>query len=84
MSLVVLSRPGQPKMFSVATGDIIDDAAAGVKDGSLLWYQLACGLPRGLPNTSTTTLDSENAAAAKADYRFVLDSLGPCDRAYSE
>ena len=84
MSLVVLSRPGQPKMFSVATGDIIDDAAAGVKDGSLLWYQLACGLPRSLPVASTSTLDSETAAAAKVDYRFVLDSLGPCDRAYSE
>lgn len=84
MSLVVLSRPGQPKAFSIATGDIIDDSAAGVKDGSLLWYQLACGLPRSLPPTSTTTLDSETAAAAKADYRFVLDSLGPCDRSYSK
>ncbi|MBB4633170.1 hypothetical protein [Sphingosinicella soli] len=84
MSLVVLSRPGQPKAFSVATGDIIDDAAAGVKDGSLLWYQLACGLPRSLPASSTSTLDSETAASATADYRFVLDSLGPCDRAYSE
>jgi len=84
VSLVVLSRPGQPKAFSVATGDIIDDAAAGVKDGSLLWYRLACGLPRSLPASSTSTLDSADAAAAKADYRFVLDSLGPCDRAYSE
>jgi hypothetical protein len=84
MSLVILSRPGQAKAFSVATGDIIDDAAAGVKDGSLLWYQLACGLPRSLPAGSTSTLDPETAAAAKADYRFVLDSLGPCDRAYSQ
>ncbi len=84
MSLVVLSRPGQAKSFSVATGDIIDDAATGVKDGSLLWYQFACGLPRSLPASSTSTLDSESARAAQADYRFVLDSLGPCDRAYSK
>ena len=83
MSLVVLSRPGQTKRFSVATGDIIDDAAAGVKDGSLLWYQLACGLPRALPASSLSTLDASTAASAREDYRFVIDSLGRCDRNYS-
>ncbi len=83
MSLVVLSRPGQQKRLSVATGDIIDDAAAGVKDGSLLWYHLACGLPRELPGASTSTLDPDTAASAREDYRFVIDSLGRCDRAYS-
>ncbi len=83
MSLVVLSRPGQPKRFSVATGDIIDDAAADVKDGSLLWYQLSCGLPRDLPSDSTSTLDAGLADAVQQDYRFVLDSLAPCDRVYS-
>lgn len=83
MSLVVLSRPGQSKLFSIATGDIIDDAAEGVKDGSLLWYHLACGLPRTLPGSSLSTLDESTAASAREDYRFVIDSLGRCDRNYS-
>lgn len=82
VSLVVLARPGQRRTFSVATGDVIDDAAGNVAPGSLLWYHLACGLPATLPASSTETLDSENAAAVSADYRFVRESLGACDRVY--
>jgi hypothetical protein len=80
MALVVLSRPGQQRTFSVATGDIIDEAAGSVTPGSLLWYQLACHLPPDLPDTSIETLDAETAAAARDDYRFVIEALGPCDR----
>ena len=82
IALVVLSRPGQERSLSVATGDIIDEAAAGVKPGSLLWYHLACGLPRELPDSSMETLEADDASAARDDYRFILDTLGPCDRSY--
>lgn len=83
VALVVLSRPGQRRAFSVATGDIIDEAADDVRPGSLLWFHLACSLPPELPPASTETLDAANTAAVADDYRFVIESLGRCDRAYA-
>lgn len=81
-SIVVLSRPGQPRTFSVATGDIIDEAAGSVRPGSLLWYHLACGLPAVLPEESTGTLDAANASAVRDDYGYVRAALGACDSVY--
>ncbi len=76
VSLVVLTRPGQARRLSIALGDVIDDAAAGVQPGTLLWYRLACFLPRALPRAL-------NAGAEVADdYRFVLTSLGACGRTF--
>ncbi len=76
VSLVVLSRPGQAKALSVALGDVVDDAALGVRRETLLWYRLACFLPRTLPGGVAT----ENRAALAADYGFVLATLGACER----
>jgi hypothetical protein len=82
VSLVVLSRPGQEKKLSVATGDIIDEAAAGVEPGSILWYELACNLPATLPDDSISTLEPDNARAVTEDYRFVRESIGKCDKVF--
>lgn len=76
VSLVVLTRPGQARKLSIALGDVIDDAAAGVKPATLLWYRLACFLPKALP----AKLDG--AADVADDYRFILTSLGPCGRTF--
>ena len=75
VSLVVLSRPGQVKTLTLALGDVIDDSAAPVKPGTLLWYRLACFLPKTLP------AGGDDRAALAEDYAFVLSSLGPCNRA---
>ena len=83
VSLVVLSRPGQERAYSVATGDIIDAGAKGVKPDSLLWYELACRLPRALPANATASLDGSARDAVDDDYRFVLGQLGPCTRTLS-
>ena len=83
ISLVVLSRPGQSRTYSVATGDVIDEAAKAVKPNTLLWYQLACRLPRTLPDAATSELDDSARAAVREDYQFVLGALGPCARALS-
>lgn len=80
ISLSVLSRPGQDKQWSVALGEIVDQAATAPAKDTLLWYRLACGLPRSLPAEATADLDAEAAQAAQEDYRFVLDQLGPCTR----
>jgi hypothetical protein len=80
ISLSILRRPGEQKRWAVALGEIVDDAAAAPARDTLLWYRLACGLPRALPATSLADEDPANIAAAREDYRFVLDQLGPCKR----
>lgn len=79
-SLSIFSRPGVPKRWAVSTGEVIDESAMAPQRNSLLWYRLACGLPKALDAKLVETNDSEGAAKAQADYRFVLESLGPCDR----
>jgi hypothetical protein len=79
-SLSVLSRPGMAKSWSVSTGEVIDGSATAPAKNSLLWYRLACGLPRDLDPTLVETTEADNVERAKADYRFVIQSLGPCDR----
>lgn len=76
VSLVVLTRPGAARRLTIATGDVIDDAAQPVVKDTLLWYRLACGLPSRLPTTLAAPGDVAD------DYRFVLSSLGPCGRTF--
>ncbi len=80
LSLSILSRPGQEKRWAVSTAEVIDDSASAPSRFTLLWYRLACGLPRTLSSEFVEAADSDNAARAQADYKFVQDSLGPCGR----
>jgi hypothetical protein len=81
VSLSVLRRPGEAARWSVALSEIVDEAAAPPARGTLLWYRLACALPAALPARSLSEgTSAEDAAAMRADYRLVLDSLGPCGR----
>lgn len=79
-SLSIFSRPGEAKRYAVSTGEVIDESAMAPQKNSLLWYRLACGLPRSLDAKLVETTEPDNVAKAQADYRFVLESLGPCDR----
>jgi hypothetical protein len=80
VSLNVLRRPAQAPQWSVALGEIVDEAAAAPAPNTLLWYRLACGLPRTLPPSSLAEADPQSAVAIRADYALVLDRLGPCER----
>lgn len=80
MSLSVLSRPGQDKRWAISTAEVIDESATAPAKFTLLWYRLACGLPRTLQLELIEGAESDNAARAQADYKFILDSLGPCGR----
>jgi hypothetical protein len=80
VSLTVLRRPGETPQWAVALSEIVDEAAAPPAPGTLLWYRLACGLPRTLPRQSLAEADSAGAAAIQADYRLILERLGPCVR----
>ncbi len=80
LSLTVLSRPGQQKQWAVSTAEVIDASATAPQRFSLLWYRLACGLPRNLPSERVEGANNENTARAQADYKFVIEALGPCGR----
>ncbi|TGX46575.1 hypothetical protein E5A74_03295 [Sphingomonas naasensis] len=78
VSLQILRRPGEQPRWSVSLGDIVDESAGPPRPNTLLWYRLACGLPRQLPAESLESGDSANAAVAREDYAMVLAALGPC------
>lgn len=78
VSLSIVRRPGEAPRWSVALGELVDDAAAAPKPDTLLWYRLACGLPRTLPDEAVADQSPDDAAQARADYQVVADSLGPC------
>lgn len=80
VSLTVLSRPGQPRRWAVALGEIVDEAAAPPPADTLGWYRLACSLPPALPAAATGDLAASDADAARRDYTFVIASLGACTR----
>jgi hypothetical protein len=80
VSLNILRRPGEQPRWAVALSEIVDDAAGPPQRDTLLWYRLACALPRDLPQRATQALEPADAAVAQEDYRFVLEQLGPCAR----
>ena len=80
VSLSVLRRPGETPRWAVALSEIVDDSAAPPAAETLLWYRLACTLPRALPARSYADVDPAEARAIQADYRLVLERLGPCAR----
>jgi hypothetical protein len=80
VSLSVLRRPGEAPRWSVSLAEIVDETAAAPARDTLLWYRLACTLPRALPAASVADVEPEAATAIRNDYLFVLDTLGPCER----
>jgi hypothetical protein len=80
MALTVLSQQAVGKRWSVSTSELIDETSSAPKRDTLLWYRLACGLPKRIADAAFETDDAKNRSAAQADYVFVLKSLGPCGR----
>lgn len=80
VSLSIIHRPGERARWAVALSEIVDEAAAPPRPDTLLWYRLACALPADLPPDSLRNMDGDNAKAARADYRLVIQSLGRCVR----
>jgi len=64
----------------VALSEIVDDAAAPPAPDTLLWYRLACTLPPRLPSAALSEAGPAEAQAIQADYRLVIEGLGPCAR----
>lgn len=84
VSITVLRRPGQPPAWGVSWGEIIDSAARPPLPETLRWYRLACSLPPRLPSSANLARDPAARRLAEADYRLVMQELGPCTRAITE
>lgn len=80
VSLNVIRAAGEQPRWAVALTEIVDEAAAPPARDTLLWYRLACGLPDAMPAAAITALSPDERRAAAADYRFILNALGPCPR----
>lgn len=80
VSLTVLSRPGQARRWAFAQSEIVDDAAEPPARETLAWYRLACFLPSSLPEAAVAELSAADRDAARADYAFVIEAMGPCPR----
>lgn len=78
VSLQILRRPGEQTRWSVSLGEIVDESAGAPARDTLLWYRLACGLPKQLPDSSVEGEDPANARNAREDYRLVIRDLGAC------
>lgn len=75
VTMVVTTKPGEPRRVAVARGDVIDESAMIVRPETLLRYRLACYLPAELPKSA-----GGSDPALAADWRAALASLGPCGR----
>lgn len=80
ISLSILQRPGETPRWAVALSELTDASAEPPAPNTLLWYRLACGLPRTLPDESVQGLAPADAEQARSDYGVVLAGLGPCTR----
>ena len=78
VSLTVLRRPGLAARWAVSLTEIVDEAAAPPKRNTLLWYRLACSLPREIPARALVSDTPADNDLARRDYNFVLEQLGPC------
>lgn len=80
VSLTVVRRPGMAPTWGVSWSEIVDQAARPPQRNTLQWYRLACFLPAQLPASANLSHDTEARSRTAADYRYVLDQLGPCPR----
>lgn len=80
VSISVVHRPGEPKVWGVAFGEIVDQAARAPQRDTLAWYRLACFLPSDLSRATDLSGDGEARRNAALDYRYVHDQLGMCPR----
>ncbi|GAA4046236.1 hypothetical protein [Parerythrobacter jejuensis] len=80
LAMSVVRRPGMAPAWGVSYSEIVDQAVSVPQRETLAWYRLACFLPAVLPGPANLSRDPANRAQASEDYRFVMGSLGPCDR----
>ena len=79
-SIAVVRAPGQPPVWGLSTGELVQIDARPPRPATLEWYRLACSLPATLPPEAQLASDPALRQQASADYATVIGQLGPCER----
>ncbi|MFM6932175.1 MAG: hypothetical protein ACKOUT_08025 [Novosphingobium sp.] len=79
-SITVLHHAGTPTHWGVSFSEIVATTGLPPKRDTLVWYRLACFLPRSLPPGANLSATDTDKAAAVSDYVKVLSDLGACAR----
>ena len=83
VSLSVVRRPGMAPTWGVSWSEIVDQSARPPEPQTVAWYRLACFLPAQLPANAFLQQDAASRRRAEADYRFIVEQLGTCQRTRS-
>lgn len=78
-SIAVTRRPGAAPVWGVSFSEVLE-AGSQPPRASLRWYRLACFLPPALPGGVNLSESPAEKLQANADYRLVIQALGPCPR----
>ncbi|WP_310534141.1 hypothetical protein [Novosphingobium sp.] len=79
-SITVLHHAGAPTHWGVSFSEIVATTGLPPKRDTLVWYRLACFLPRSLPPGANLSATDTDKTAAVSDYVKVLSDLGSCPR----
>lgn len=79
VSLIVSRHANAAPARTVALGEIVDQGAPLPASNTLLWYQLACHLPKMFPPAKLPAT-ADDAQAVREDYAVVMAGLGTCAR----
>jgi hypothetical protein len=78
ISLGITRKQDATPVWTVSLSEVVDAALPPPQRDTFLWYRLACGLPRAIPDDILAGLDAADSAAVRDDYALVLSGLGPC------
>jgi hypothetical protein len=79
-SVTVRHQPNQPPRWGASFSELVAEVGHPPQRETVQWYRLACFLPQRLPGKANMSEGEEARGMAEADYRLVMDSLGPCPR----
>lgn len=80
-SIAVTREPGFDPSWAVSFSEVAAKGSNALRRETLAWYRLACFLPGNPPPRANLSSSHPARLQAAADYRYVLNELGPCRRA---
>lgn len=82
-SITVQTKPGAAPIWGASFSELLAQLGNPPARDTLTWYRLACFLPAAVPSGVNLSETPEGKARAEADYRLVMEQLGPCTRGRS-
>lgn len=79
-SLTVRHQPGRPAQWGASFSELVAELGHPPQRDTLEWYRLACFLPPSAPPSANMSEGAGERGMAEADYRMVIQALGPCRR----